>query len=128
MKKQAGIWIDHRQAVIVIVTETGEEIKKITSNMRKRVRFTGGTASQDGSTEDVRDRQFGNHLNRYYDAVVAVLRDADTIQIYGPGEAKGELKKRIEHEGLKGPILVIETVDKMTDRQISAKVRDRFPR
>ena len=127
MKKQAGLWIDHRKAVVVLVTDEGEEIKKITSNMEKHVRFTGGTASEDGSTEDVRDRQFGNRLNSYYSDVIAVIRDADSIQIFGPGEAKGELEKRIEHEGLKAHILAIETVDKMTDRQISAKVRERFP-
>jgi len=127
MKKQAGLWIDHRKAVIVIVTEQGEEIKHITSNMERHVRFTGGTASEDGSTEDVRDRQFGNRLNSYYDGVVAIIRGADSIQIFGPGEAKSELKKRLEHEGLIGHILAIETVDKMTDRQIAAKVRERFP-
>ena len=44
----------------------------------------------------------------------------------GPGEAKGELEKRLEHAGLKKPILTIQTVDKMTDRQIAAKVRERF--
>jgi hypothetical protein len=126
MKKQAGLWIDHRKAVIVIVTEAGEEIKEITSNMEKHIRFTGGTASEDGSTEDVRDRQFGNHLNSYYDTVVAVLRDADTIQIFGPGEAKGELEKRIKRDGLKAQILAIEAMDKMTVRQIAAKVRERF--
>ncbi len=126
MKKQAGLWIDHRKAVIVIVTEEGEEIKEITSNMEKHVHFSGGDASEDGSTEDVRDRQFGNHLNSYYDAVVAVLRGADAIQIFGPGEAKGELKKRLEHEGFKGHILAVETMDKMTDRQIAAKVREHF--
>jgi len=124
MKKQIGLWIDHRKAVIVIVTDEGEELKKITSNMEKHVRFTGGTASEDGSTEDVRDRQFGNHLNSYYDEVIAVIRGADSIQIFGPGEAKGELEKRLEREGLKAHIFAIETVDKMTDRQISAKVRD----
>jgi hypothetical protein len=123
MKKQIGLWIDHRKAVIVIVTEEGEELKKITSNMEKHVRFTGGRASEDGSTEDVRDRQFGNHLNSYYDEVIAVIRGADSIQIFGPGEAKGELEKRLEREGLKAHIFAIETVDKMTDRQISAKVR-----
>jgi hypothetical protein len=127
MKKEIGLWIDHRKAVIVIVTDEGEEIKKITSNMEKHVRFTGGTASEDGSTEDVRDRQFGNYLNSYYDQVIAVVRDADTIQIFGPGEAKGELEKRLEHEGLKAHILAIETMDKMSDRQIAAKVRERFP-
>ena len=127
MKKQAGLWIDHRKAVIVIVTEAGEEVKEIASNMEKHGRFTGGDGSQDGSTEDVRDRQFGNHLDSYYDAVVAVIRGADTIQIYGPGEAKGELAKRLEHDGVKERILVVETVDKMTDRQISAKVRGHIP-
>lgn len=127
MKKQAGLWIDHRKAVIVMITDEGEEIKKITSNMEKHVRFTVGTASEDGSTEDVRDRQFGNHLNRYYNEVIAVIRGADSIQIFGPGEAKGELAKRLEDNGLKTHIIAIETVDKMTDRQISAKVRKQFP-
>jgi len=124
MKNQAGLWIDHRKAVIVMVTEEGEEIREIASNMEKHVRFTGGTASEDGSTEDVRDRKFGNFLNSYYDEVVAAVRGADSIQIFGPGEAKGELRKRLEREGLKGRVLAIETVDKMTDRQIAAKVRD----
>jgi hypothetical protein len=110
--------------VIVIVSEAGEEIKEITSNMEKHARFTGGTASQDGSTEDVRDRQFGNRLNNFYEAVIAVIRGADSIQIFGPGEAKGELAKRLEQDGMKGYSLSVETVDKMTDHQIAAKVRE----
>jgi hypothetical protein len=123
MKKQAGLWIDHRKAVIVIITDEGEEIHRITSNMRKHTRFKGRSASQDGSSEDVRDRQLGNQLNSFYDAVVAIIRGADTVHIFGPGEAKGELAKRLEHDGVKERILVIETVDKMTDHQISTKVR-----
>jgi hypothetical protein len=126
MKKQAGLWIDHRKAVIVMISESGEEIKEITSHMEKHVTFTGGRGSEDGSSEDVRDRQFGNHLNDYYEKVVAAIHDAETLQIFGPGEAKGELKKRLEHEGYKGEVLAVETMDKMTDRQISAKVRERF--
>lgn len=122
MKKEIGLWIDHRKAIIVIIKDEGEEIKKITSNMEKHVRFT----SEDGRGEDVRDRQFGNQLNSFYDEVIAYIRDADSIQIFGPGEAKGELEKRIEHEGLKARILAMETVDKMTDREISAKVREHF--
>ena len=93
--------------------------------MEKHVRFSSGS-SEDGSAEDVRDRQFGNRLNSYYAGVIAVIRGAGSIQILGPGEAKGELEKRLESEGLKGRIVSIETVDKMTDRQITAKVRQRF--
>ncbi|MBP7687497.1 MAG: hypothetical protein KA765_06310 [Thermoflexales bacterium] len=125
MNSEIGLWIDHRQAVIVVVTDAGEETKRIISNMEKHTRFSSGS-SEDGSAEDVRDRQFGNHLNSFYDEVVAVIRDADAIQIFGPGEAKGELEKRLEHAGFKGQLVGIETVDKMTDRQIAAKVRAHF--
>jgi hypothetical protein len=126
MKKEVGLWIDHRKAIIVIITDDGEEIKKITSDMEKRIRFSGGTAA-DSSTESARDHQLGNHLNNYYDEVIAVIRVASTIQIFGPGEAKGELEKRLETTGVKTQILAVETVDKMTDHQIAAKVRERFP-
>lgn len=127
MKKLAGLWIDHRKAVIVLVTEQGEDVKEIASDMEKHVRFSGGPGTDDGSAEDMRDRRFESHLNAYYDRVVAAVRGADSIQIFGPGEAKGELRKRLEREGLAGHVLALETVDKMTDRQIAAKVRERFP-
>jgi len=126
MDKEIGLWIDHRKAVVVIITDAGEEIRTITSNAEKHVRFTGGNASEDGSTEDVRDRQFGNHLNGYYDEIVAVIRGANSIQIFGPGEAKGELEKHLESAGLKNRIIGIETVDKLTDPQIAALVRHRL--
>jgi stalled ribosome rescue protein Dom34 len=126
--KQAGLWIDHRKAVIMLISEAGEQIKVIPSEMEKRIRFTGGTASEDGDTEDVRDRQFNHYLNNYYDQVIAVLRQADSILIFGPGEAKNELHKRLERKGMKGRLLPLETVDKLTDAQVAAKVRARFPR
>ncbi|MGB2630260.1 MAG: hypothetical protein WBD17_03385, partial [Candidatus Omnitrophota bacterium] len=66
------------------------------------------------------------HLNIYYDAVISCIRDAEAILIFGPGEAKGELKKRIVKNKLCNRIVGIETIDKMTDRQIAAKVRRYF--
>src|ERR1700690_3240041 len=126
MKKEIGLWIDHREAIIVILTDDGEEIKHIISNNGKHIRYSGSSHSKtpqglkEVTSEDQRDRKFGNDLNKFYDEVIANLRGADSIQIFGPGEAKGELEKRLEHdEGLKGHILAIETVDKMSDRQIS---------
>ena len=132
MKKEIGLWLDHREAVIVILTDSGEEIKHITSNNGKHMRYSGSSHSKtpaglkEVTSEDQRDRKFGNDLNKFYDEIIASLRDADAIQIFGPGEAKGELEKRIEREGLKANILAIEAMDKMTDRQISAKVREHF--
>jgi hypothetical protein len=126
MKSAAGLWIDHSKAVIVIVSAEGEKTKQMESGMEKHVRFSGGSRSEQGGGEDQQDRQFTGHLNAYYDAVIAQLRDSEFILLFGPGEAKGELEKRLANKGLGGRIVGIETVDKMTDRQIAAKVRQHF--
>ena len=76
--------------------------------------------------DDSRQRAYTGHLDIYYDAVIAAIRDAESILILGPGEAKGELKRRLEGLNLGGRIAGVETADKMTDRQIAAKVRKRF--
>jgi ABC-type branched-subunit amino acid transport system substrate-binding protein len=126
MKNAAGLWIDHSKAVIVIVSDKGEETKQLESGMEKHVRFSGGSRSEQSGGEDQQDRQFTGHLNTYYDAVIAQLRDSESILLFGSGEAKGELEKRLANKGLGGRIVGIETVDKMTDRQIAAKVRQHF--
>jgi hypothetical protein len=134
MNKTAGLWIDHRKAVIVVVTDKGEEIRLIISKVEKQRGRFGGVRSitpyepQQVPADDSRQRAFTGHLNIYYDAVIASIREAGSILLFGPGEAKGELKKRLESIGLGGRIESVETVDKMTDRQIAAKVRQYFPK
>ena len=126
MKKQIGLWIDHRETIIVTIGDPEEETKRIESGMEKHVRFSGGSESGDRSGEDQRDRRFTNHLNSYYDEVIAYIRDAESILIFGPGEAKGELKTHLESQKLGERIVAVETEDKMTDGQIAAKVRQHF--
>ena len=124
MKRKLGLWIDHKKAVIFSLSDEGAEIKRISSDLEKHIRYSGG--AQDVSAEDQRDNRFTGHLNNYYDEVLSYIRNADSILIFGPGEAKGELKKRLENIKLHGHIVGIETVDKMTDNQIVAKVRQHF--
>ena len=124
MTKQVGLWIDHRKAVIVRLKGQEEEIKLVESNAEKHVRFSGG--QQDVSAENQRDRRLAGQLDKYYEEVIACIRDADSIVIFGPGEAKRELEKQMENADLSGRIAGIETVDKLTDRQLAAKVREQF--
>ena len=134
MKTQAGLWVDHRKAVIVTVSDEGDTTKVVESNVEKHVRYSGGSGSggshgsREGAGEATRERHFEGQLSKYYDEIIASLRDAEAILIFGPGEAKGELKARLEREGLGARIIGIETVDKMTDPQIAAKVRERVVR
>ncbi len=124
MKMNAGLWIDHRDAVILILNENGEEIKRINSEIEKHVRFSGGAQAE--TEEDINDRRFTNHLNKYYDDVIGYIRNASSILVFGPGEAKVELKKRLDNEKIKNRSVEIETVDKMTDNQIAVKIRQYF--
>jgi hypothetical protein len=132
MKKAVGLWIDHRKAVIVAVTDQGETTSLIVSRVEKQrgrvagVRSTAPFASRLVPADDRQESSFHQHLATYYDAVTASVRDAESILIFGPGEAKLELKQRLTKGRLGGRIVGIEPEDKLTDRQIEAKIRRRF--
>lgn len=85
-----------------------------------------GDRYDDQAGKPNRHRGYNGHLNNYFDEVISSIRDAEAILIFGPGEAKNELKKHIESKELRGRIVGVETVDKMTDHQIAAKVRQYF--
>ena len=132
MPTKVGVWIDHRKAVVVVVTEEGEEIGLIISKVEEQLRRSGDSPlkgtfeAQRVPADDRRQRALTQYLNIYYDAVISCIREADSILIFGPGEAKNELEKRLEKSNLGGRIASIETADKMTDKEIAAKVRQRF--
>ncbi len=122
MKKTVGIWIDHKKAVIVFVAGKDTETKVISANIEKHQRQSGVATPAD----DVRQRELTGHLNSFYDEVVSCIREAEFMLILGPGEAKGELKKRLEKDNLGRRIVGIKTSDKMTDNQIVAVIRGHF--
>ena len=124
MKKEVGLWIDHKKAVIFTLANEGAEIKRISSEARNNVPFSGG--AQKDSAEENSDKRLSGHLNNYYDEVVNYICGAESILILGPGEAKNELKKRLESRKLHQRVVGFETAEKMTDNQIVVKVRQRF--
>jgi len=122
MKRDVAVWIDHREAVIVVIAGEAETTSRLESAIEKRVRFAEG----EGGAEDQRDRRFANHLRKYYDAVTSSIGDAEAILILGPGEAKIELANRLRSQGHGEHIVGVETVDKMTDHQVAARARQWF--
>ncbi len=132
MATKAGVWIDHKQAIVVLVTEAGQEIKKIAFDIAQPVRSVGSSRTKNKYTpndfiaEDRQERKVENDRKGYYDDVLAAIREATTILILGPGEAKGEFSKRIKSKKLRSVTVELETADKMTDRQLAAKVAKHF--
>jgi hypothetical protein len=135
MISAAGLWIDHRKAVIVYYCKDKITTRTIASNLEKHVRASGGSRSstpygpQDILAEDRLDRRYGHHLDLYYEEVARALHGIRSLLILGPGEAKGEFEKHLRRSE-KGPptAVTVETADKMTEPQIAARVKKHFSR
>lgn len=132
MATKAGVWIDHKQAIVVLITDAGQEIKKITFDIGQPVWSAGSSRPKnkykpnDFVAEDTQERKVENDRKDYYDDVIASIRGASALLILGPGEAKGEFSKHIKAKKVRGIVVELETADKMTDRQIAAKVQQHF--
>lgn len=133
MTKHIGLWIDHETALIIIISNSDQKIKKIESEVESHIKTLGGsrTASpygpQDVATERKLERKRKQHLHQYYQKIIGVVKDADRIFIFGPGAAKSELEKEMKKsKELSLKIAGVEPADKMTDGQAIAKVRKFF--
>lgn len=132
MTKNIGLWIDHKKAVILTIDDKGELMQVVESGVERHIRYRGASrsrtpySSQYQQGDDQLDKQFDGYINKYYEKVLTLLRGADGVLIFGPGEAKSELKKRLMHQKVQLSIADVEPADRMTDRQIAAKVRRYF--
>ena len=130
MTTKAGVWIDHQQAIVVLITDAGQEIKKVNSGAQQAVRSAGGSGAKkkytpnDFIAEDRQKRKVANERKKFYADVLAAVLGADSLLILGPGEAKGELSKQATAKKLRGLAVSVETADRMSDRQIAAKVSE----
>ena len=133
-KNVAGIWLDHRKAVIVTITDDGETIERVESNVERKVRLSGGSRTgktpygpQQVAVDGKQEARIERQLRRYYQEIIRKVQDANEILIFGPGEAKTEIKKELQKSReLVQKKLSVEPADKMTERQIAARVKKFF--
>lgn len=126
MNTRVGLWIDRNKAVIVSIANNIEAKRIITSDMEHYVLYST-VVPGDGLPENIRDKRFWNHLGEYYDKIIAHIRDAAEIQIFGPEGAKYDLQKLLEGEGLAEHIVSVEDAGTLSNHQIAIQVRKRFP-
>jgi stalled ribosome rescue protein Dom34 len=68
-----------------------------------------------------------HQLRRYYEKVISEVGDARKILLFGPGEVKISFEKEMKKsKNLSAKIVSVEPADKMTEKQIVAKVRKFF--
>jgi hypothetical protein len=119
-----GVWIDHKKAVIVSASDNHVTTRTLESDVGAHSHFGG---QQDSGGEKKYEERHRQSLERYYDEVIDRLGKPEALLIFGPGEAKLELKERLGQSGAANRLVVeIETADKLTDPQIVAKVKEHF--
>ena len=130
MEKYAGIWVDHEKAFLVTIMDGKETFSSMASGVEGHIRLSGGSRSrtpygpQDVASEKTIDERRKHGLHGYYQEIMRAIGDAKKILIFGPGEAKIELEKEMrKSKALSAKIVGVEPADKMTEKQIVAKVR-----
>jgi hypothetical protein len=114
----------------VFLSQDGEETKQIKSTVEKQLRRSGDSPLNQhfekgmAPASDRREKRYIGHLANYYEEIVSVVRGVESVFIFGPGEAKGELRKHFHKHNLSERIVGFETTDKMTKRQVAQKVRN----
>ena len=133
MEKLYGLWVDHGKAVIVSLMNENHKVIHVESDIEGHFRLKDDSQSispsnlQGNTIESKMDSRYRNHLNIYFQHIIDLLKDAKRLFIFGPGEAKIELKKMIEkNKQFSNKISDIETTDKLTEPQIVAKVKKYF--
>ncbi len=140
MKTNAGLWIDHQNTVIFRVLGEQETIQNIDSGISREQHepFENGArrpsanrsnivGSAVPNSEGKHEHRFENKLHKYYQEVVSAIKDVDELYVFGPGEAKTELETEIKKAKILSLTLKkVEAVDKMTEGQIKAKVKQYF--
>lgn len=132
MAKSAGVWIDHRKAVVVSMIEDHESIETVESDVeRQPTNMTGGRGPSSGNPtripEPEKERNFQQHVKKFYQDVEPRLDGANSIVIFGPGPAKTEFKKHLENNKRFSDVdIQTDTADNMSDEDIKRKTREYF--
>jgi hypothetical protein len=133
MNRKVGVWIDHRNAVIVFASAEGVTTKTVESNVGPHARYSSRAkyptpdGPQDGRGERKFEQRFHEQLDRYYDEVIGQIGQPEALLIFGPGEAKLQLRERLTHnKALSERVVGVETTDRLTEPQIVAHVKERY--
>lgn len=131
--KKVGIWIDKEKAHIVTLTEATDKFETIFSNIENyHVAGGSGTRFKGGPQDVVQDSKYlereKHQFKAYFKDIVAEIKEANMIVIYGPAQTGEKLVKEVneQYKDLSYKIKAQLTADNMTDNQFRALVKDFF--
>jgi hypothetical protein len=123
-----GLWIDHSKAVLVKANKMGEtSIEHFSSDVEGHNH--GGESEEHLSVTNQHrhEERRHNQMKAFCREIIAKLKDANELLVFGPGTAKHEFKNILEeHKVLFEKLKELETTDKLSDPQIVEHVKKAF--
>ena len=131
MEGNAGVWVNRE--VAWVVQPDKKDVVEVRSGLEPHVRLSGGSRGSssygpmDKSDEKKADRKFELHLQQYLQRVIDEIAGCSRVVIYGPGETKRLLKKKIERDRrFRNLEVTVKQLDKRTKPQFAAEVKGYF--
>ena len=133
MHEKCGIWLSHKEALIVKLGTDSFSIARIESQAERRHRSTGGVrgklpyahrSARSGARDEENRR---NDWKRHYQSILKALPQDAEILVMGPGPAKSAFVAYLkEHAGPKLEIVGVQPAAHMTQGQLVERVKTAF--
>lgn len=133
MRNQCGIWLDHREAIIVKLKDDSYTVDRIESEVESRHRSTGGTRGQrpfnhrSVNSAARSDRRRHNEWQHHYQHILSRMPKSGSVLLLGPGPAKTEFLGYLNELGVNGiKIVGVEGTRRLTLGQLVARIKTTF--
>ncbi len=131
--KKIGIWLDKVKAHIFTISDHSEKLITVFSEI-ETYHVGGGSGSKfkGGPQDVVQDSKYlereKHSFNDYFEQITKVLKDADTIVIFGPAEAGEKLNKTLQRKFklVGNKVRAVVKADSMSLNQTKALIRGYF--
>lgn len=131
-KIQTGIWIDGSKAIIISFSEGEKTVTEIEAEIDnpKYHEKEGDKGTFVGTHHVNKEKNFEerrrNQTEAFLEEVLDSLVNTDEIYIFGPGEIKVQLKKKIinNKNRIKGKLMAMDTADYISLNQMVAQTKE----
>jgi hypothetical protein len=131
-----GIWIDHKKAIVVSL-DSGDggdhKVDHVESGAESHYHFHGGAKSAGTSVaqsivkEQTSEERRKHQYHDFYKKVMEICDKPGRLYIFGPAEAKLELKKEMDKvKESRVTIDAVEACDKLDEHEIIVKIKKHF--